>query len=444
MKTAARVLAGAARAVEGVLQAGLSFDAALARAAAATGADAGAGRAAVQAVALGTLRWQLRFAPAVLPMAGPRTVPLLRALLCCAVHQLECSGHPAPATVAAAVDAARALGQPRAAGLVNAVLRRWLRERAARLAAIDATPAGRHACPAWLVEALAEAWPAQLEALLAAGNAHPPLAVRVDCDRGTRARWLAECAQAGLEASAVEDVPSAAVLAHAVPVARLPGFEAGACSVQDASAQLAAHLLAPRAGERVLDACAAPGGKSGALLELAGGPIELTALDLDAGRLERVAQNLARLGRSARCVAADLCASPAWWDGVPFDAILLDAPCSGTGVIRRHPDIKHLRRPADVPALAARQGELLRAAFALLRPGGRLLYGTCSVLPAENAGVVGAFLAAEPRARELPLPAPWPAASGLHAARPGWQRLTGEGGGDGFYYALLGRAPGLH
>jgi 16S rRNA (cytosine967-C5)-methyltransferase len=456
VSTGAQVMAAAARAVHAVLADGTSSEQALARH---TGS---APRAAVQAVVLGTLRWYLRLAPAVLPLAGERNrlEPILRALLAVAAHQLEYSEHAPAATVAAAVDAARLLGQPRAAGLVNAVLRRLLRERAACFRPVDARATGRNAHPEWLVRELARAWPAQCEAVQRANNAHPPLTLRVDATRSSVAAQLAALAGDGIAASEVAGVPTAITLAEPVPVERIPGFAAGVVSVQDSSAQLAALLLAPRAGELVLDACAAPGGKSGALLEAAGGTLDLTALDIDAGRLARVQENLARLGRSARLVAADLAADMAadatasvtpganeasapaggWWDGRPFAAILLDAPCSGTGVIRRHPDIKLLRRANDIAPMAARQLQLLRAAFALLAPGGRLLYCTCSVLPAENAAVVRAFLAGEPAAQELDLPVPWPAAVGLHRAEPGWQRLTGEGGGDGFYYALLGRA----
>lgn len=436
-------MSAAARAVHAVLADGCAAEQALAQ------HTGGAPRGPVQAVALGTLRWYLRLAPAVLPLAGERNrlEPILRALLAVAAHQLEYSDHPPPATVAAAVDAARLLGQPRAAGLVNAVLRRFLRERAACFKPVDARATGRNAHPEWLVRALARAWPAQCEAVQRANNAHPPLTLRVDLARTGIEAQLAALAGAGIAASAVPGVPTAITLDGPVPVERIPGFAEGLVSVQDASAQLAAHLLAPRAGERLLDACAAPGGKSGALLELAGGELDLTALDIDAARLARVQENLARLGRGARLVAADLAAPLAgsgWWDGRPFAAILLDAPCSGTGVIRRHPDIKLLRRANDIEPMAARQLQLLHAAFALLAPGGRLLYCTCSVLPAENAAVVRAFLAAEPAALELQLPAPWPEAAGLHRADPGWQRLSGEGGGDGFYYALLGRRPSGH
>jgi 16S rRNA (cytosine967-C5)-methyltransferase len=333
------------------------------------------------------------------------------------------------------VDAARLLGLERAAGLVNAVLRRYLRERVALLASADRDLATRHAHPAWLVEALRAAWPAELEQLLAANNAHPPLALRVDLSRTRSVDYLQELAARGLAGEAVSGVPTAVTLSHPVPVAELPGFAEGRVSVQDPSAQLAALWLAPLPGERVLDACAAPGGKAGALLEIAAGPIALTAVDNDAARLERVGENLKRLGREAKLLQADLCGPPDWWDGVPFDAILLDAPCSATGVIRRHPDIKLLRRAADIAGFAARQLLLLRGCWPLLRPGGRLLYATCSVLPAENAAVVRAFLAATPEATVAPVPEPL-AGLPLHPCGPGWQLLPGAAG-DGFYYACL-------
>ncbi|HKC15771.1 MAG TPA: 16S rRNA (cytosine(967)-C(5))-methyltransferase RsmB [Steroidobacteraceae bacterium] len=432
---AAKVLSGAARALGAVLADGASAEAALA-----LPMDE-ALRGPVRAVFLGSARWYLRLIPAVLPLLsrpGQRTDPLLRALLACAVHQLEYSSHAAATTVAAAVDAARLLGVARAAGLVNAVLRRYLAERPTRLAEVDRDLARRHAHPGWLVEELRSAWPAELEAILAANNAHPPLCLRVDLGRNPREAYLQELAAAGLAGGVVAGIATAVTLEVPVPVTQLPGFEAGRVSVQDSSAQLAAILLAPRAGERVLDACAAPGGKSGALLELAGGQLALTALDSDDARLRRVADNLQRLRREARLVHADLRAAPHWWDGQPFDAILLDAPCSGTGVIRRHPDIKLLRRASDTAAFAALQLELLKACWALLRPGGRLLYATCSVLPAENSAVIGAFLAGEPTARALELALPAGLDPPLRHCRPGGQRLPGAGG-DGFYYACLAR-----
>ena len=429
---AAAALAAAARALAAVTPGGRSADAALAGAMPEQ-------RAAVRAITLGALRHYLRLAPALAPLLAAECAPELHALLVCAVHQLELSRNPREATVSQAVDAARLLRQSRAAGLVNAVLRRYLREREALLAAVDADPAAAAAHPRWLYDAIAAAWPDALAAVLAANNAHPPLTLRVDLTRWSVPDCLAACAAAGIEAHAVDGVPTAVTLARPLPVGRLPGFADGRVSVQDAHAQLAAPLLDPMARERVLDACAAPGGKTGALLEHAGGALELTAVDADAARLALIAENLRRAGRTARLVTADLASVPSAWDGRPFDRILLDAPCSATGVIRRHPDIRLLRRATDVAALAEVQGRVLATCFRMLKPGGRLLYATCSILPAENADVVDAFLAAEPAAAALPLPGERLPA-GWRAAGPGVQLLPGgAAGGDGFYYACLTR-----
>jgi 16S rRNA (cytosine967-C5)-methyltransferase len=433
---ASAVLAAAARAVAAVASGGRSADAALAGA-------AGEQRAAIRAITLGTLRHYLRFAPllpTLLADGGAGCQPEVLALLVCALHQLEHSRNPREAIVSQAVDAARALRQARAAGLVNAVLRRYLRERASLLAGVDADPAAAAAHPRWLYEAIAAAYPHDLEAIIAANNAHPPLTLRVDGTRSSVAAQLAEFAAAGLAARALPPVPTAVMLERAVAVARLPGFAAGRISVQDAHAQLAAPLLDPQAGERVLDACAAPGGKTLALLEHARGPLDLTALDSDAGRLELVRANLQRAGRAARLVVADLAAQPRWWDGRVFDRILLDAPCSASGVLRRHPDIRLLRRASDIAPLARLQQRTLAACFALLKVGGRLLYATCSILPEENAAVVDAFLADEPAARAVALSAALLPASVARAAGAGVQLLPGgEACGDGFYYACLTR-----
>jgi 16S rRNA (cytosine967-C5)-methyltransferase len=432
---AAAVLAAAARAVAAVAHGGRSADDALAGA-------SGEQRAAVRAVTLGTLRHYLRLLPALRPLLarGTDCAPELLALLVCAAHQLEHSRNPREATVSQAVDAARLLRQARAAGLVNAVLRRYLRERDALLAAADADPAAAAAHPAWLHAAIAAAWPDDLAAILAANNAHPPLTLRVDRSRVSVAAYLDELAAAGLAAHALPAVPTAVTLERPVPVSRLPGFAAGYVSVQDAHAQLAAPLLDPREGERVLDACAAPGGKTCALLEHAGGTLELTAVDVDAARLELIAANLRRCGHEARLVAADLSAPPHWWDGRPFDRILLDAPCSATGVIRRHPDIRLLRRASDIAPLARLQQRVLAACFRMLAPGGRLLYATCSILPQENAEVVAAFIASEPAAAVVPLDAQRLPASATRPAGAGVQLLPGgEAGGDAFYYACLTR-----
>jgi 16S rRNA (cytosine967-C5)-methyltransferase len=396
-------------------------------------------RRAIRAVALGTLRWYSRCEALIAPLlARPieQTAPALRALLTVAVHQLEHSRNPHESTVSASVDAARLLGHAHAAALVNAVLRRFLRERAERITDVERDPAICHAHPQWLVAALQAAWPDCWEALLAANNEHPPLCLRLDGTRVMRDDYLRELAEAGIEARAVPWLPLAVTLDKPLPVERIPRFREGQVSVQDASAQLAARLLAPRSGERVLDACAAPGGKSGALLELAP-DVQLTAVDADAERLQRVADNLRRLGRNAGLVVADLLAPPRWWDGTPFDAILLDAPCSATGVIRRHPEIRWLRRAADIAPLAARQRQLLDACWPMLKPGGRLVYVTCSLLPAENTEVVADFLARHADARELECDF---GAAPLRRCAPGWQALPlGEAAGDGFYYACLQR-----
>jgi len=290
--------------------------------------------------------------------------------------------------------------------------------------------------PRWWIERLQKEFPAQWREVLATQSEPPPLVLRINARHTSPEAYLHRLREENLDAIRVG--VDAIWLKQARSVDAIPGFARGDVSVQDAGSQLAAHWLDVRAGQRVLDACAAPGGKSGALLELAGGELALTALDSDGARLRRVADNLQRLRREARLVHADLRATPDWWDGQPFDAILLDAPCSGTGVIRRHPDIKLLRRASDTAAFAALQLELLKACWALLRPGGRLLYATCSVLPAENSAVIGAFLAAEPTARALELALPAGLVPPLRNGRPGGQRLPGAGG-DGFYYACLAR-----
>lgn len=433
---ATRALVGAVRSVSAVLEQGASADVAL------QWAEGLPERAAIRAICLGTLRWWLRLEPAIAQLIShPRAqvAPLLRALLVTAAHQLEYSRNRPEAVVFAAVEAARELGLGRAAGMTNAVLRRFLRERQALLAATDRDPAVASAHPRWLFEALGQAWPSERAAVLSANNAHPPLSLRVDRSRLSLAEASSALAEIGIEARALPWCPTALLLDKPVPVAKLPGFAAGQVSVQDASAQLAALLLGVQAGERVLDACAAPGGKSGALLEAAEG-LHLTAADSEAPRLAQVADNLRRLRREAQLVCADLTAEPSWWDGQAFDRILIDAPCSGTGVIRRHPDIKLLRRPSDIGALVATQYALLRRLFGLLRPGGQLLYVTCSVLPEENAAVIGRFLAEEPAATSQALPAAEALRPLLRACNIGYQMLPDvQAGGDGFYYASLTR-----
>jgi 16S rRNA (cytosine967-C5)-methyltransferase len=429
----APALADAARAIASVIAEGRSSDVALAP------FETVAHRAAVRAIALGTLRWYLRLAPAVdMLLSRPKGVAAeLHALLVASAHQIEYSRNPPQATVHTAVDAARFLKDERATGLVNAVLRRFVRERAVLLGRVDAKPGGRTAHPSWLVKRLRDVWPEQVCAdLLEANNEHPPMVLRLDVLRRKRENYLHDLQAAGIAAQAISWTSTAIRLEQPISLSSLPGFEEGLVSVQDAGAQLAAILLEARPGMRVLDACAAPGGKTGHLLEHTQGLAEVVAVDIDAQRVARVEENLRRLNRDARLVVADVRQPAGFWDGRPFDRILLDAPCSSTGVIRRHPDIKLLRRPDDIRPLALAQLEILRATFGLLSAGGRLLYCTCSVLPEENQGVLESFLAAEPTARSVPLRAEL--APGALPAGPGFQLLPGaEAGTDGFYYACV-------
>jgi 16S rRNA (cytosine967-C5)-methyltransferase len=415
-----------------VASAGRSADGALTRA-----ASARTSPPAIRAITLGSLRWYGRLAAiADTLLAGRALAPALRALLVVALHQLEYARTAPELTVSSAVDAVRTLQQPRAAGLINALLRRFLRERSVLLPRALADEAAASAHPPWLLRALQQAWPEQWPHIIAANNEHPPMTLRLDRTRITTEDYFGRLAQRGLSAHRLEWLPGALILERPVSVDELPGFTDGLVSVQDAGAQFATALLEVAPGERVLDACAAPGGKTGALLEAVDGELDLTAVELDAARAPRIDANLSRLRRRARVVVADLCAPPDWWDQVPFDRILLDAPCSGTGVIRRHPDIKLLRRPADIESIAATQHALLRRCLALLRPGGRLLYCTCSVLAAENQAVVQSVLAAEPAASLQGLPPI--AAPDLLPLSTGAQFLPGSAARtDGFYYACL-------
>jgi 16S rRNA (cytosine967-C5)-methyltransferase len=439
----ARALAEAARAVASVVR-GRSADEALAA------SEASALRPAVRAIALGTIRWYLRLRPAVEALlAWPRTLARdIHALLVTAAYQIEYSRDAPALVVNLAVDATRILGQPRAAGLVNAVLRRFVREKETLLANADADPATRAAHPGWLVEVLAGDWPEECQQILQANNAHPPMVLRLNLQRRAAADYLGDLTAAGLAGcvmdwTATQAGSAALMLERPVSVAALPGFKEGWVSVQDAGAQLAPTLLRAQPGMRVLDACAAPGTKATHLLESVAGALDLTAVDIDAGRLGRVEQNLQRLGLKAQLVAADVRDPASFWDGRPYDRILVDAPCSGTGVIRRHPDIKLLRRAEDIAGFARTQLEILKAVFPMLAPGGRLVYATCSVLRAENDALIGRFLEEEPRAVPAPMPSGEDLAPGGREGDAGTQLLCGGAAGtDGFYYACLENTTG--
>ena len=430
----AAALADAARVLSSVAFNGRSSEEAL------RAYDESPQRAAIRAIALGSLRWYLRLAPAIdALLAHPQAVASeIRSLLIVSAHQIEYSRNAAQATAHAAVDATRILGQGRASGLVNAVLRRFVAEKADRLSEVDRRVSGRTAHPQWLVKLLEQAWPGMHESILGGNNEHPPLVLRVDLSRKSRDAYLEELAAADLAASPVQWAPAAVRLDRPVPVALLPGFREGVVSVQDAGAQLAAQLLDAQPHMRMLDACAAPGGKTGHLLEHTPGLGELLAIDVDEDRVGRIRENLERLGRDARIQVADAGEPGSFWDHRPFDRILVDAPCSSTGVIRRHPDIKLLRRASDIPGFIQLQQRILRSTFGMLAPGGRLVYCTCSVLPAENEEVLERLLATEPSARVAPMPPAVALAPGAQDRRIGIQLIPGSpSGADGFYYACL-------
>lgn len=431
------VRAAAARVLTRVLHGGASLSVALP--AEQTGFANPADRALLAELAYGSLRLEPRLVwllGRLMPRPLARREPLIHALLLTGLYQLSAMRLPAHAAVAESVNAARELGKDWAAGLVNAVLRRYQREQAALDSAAEAEPVARFAHPRWLLERLRADWPDDWEDICTANNARAPMTLRVNTRQASVADYRQRLEQAGLANTLNPHAPAALVLEQPAEIAALPGFADGAVSVQDAAAQLAAPLLEVQAGMRVLDACAAPGGKTAHLLE-SSQPGELLALDSDAARLDRVAETLARLNLVARLVHADAGQPDGWWDGTPFDRILLDAPCSATGVIRRHPDIKVLRRAGDLAALAAQQARLLDALWPCLAPGGKLLYATCSVIAAENSQPIKAFLSRTPDAAALPLAADWGRPAGH-----GRQILPGAAGMDGFFYALLVKAGG--
>jgi 16S rRNA (cytosine967-C5)-methyltransferase len=449
---------------------------------------AGGERGQLQDLCYGTLRHlgALRAVAGAL-LDRPLTDAPLQALVWVALYQLRHTRAAPYAVVDGAVNACSVLGSPRARGLVNAVLRNALRRSAELDRVAEADDCARYSFPQWWIERMRKDHPDHWREALSAGNDHPPFTLRINRRRTGVDAFIDACARQDIEAVRLDAIdtwplaqgahegagapahPSPAPaklpgpvqvpldacvrLVRAVAVESLPGFAEGWFSVQDAGAQLAAPLLAPREGERVLDACAAPGGKSTHLLERA--DIDLVALDSDASRLRRVADNLDRLGLHATLAAADAAHLASWWDGRPFDRILLDAPCSGSGVVRRHPDIKWLRRAADLPRLAAQQRRLLDALWTVLAPGGSLLYCTCSVFRVENEAVVDAFLADQPGARRVSCAQQAHASGREHAAgagqagatRPGDidgasgtdLRLLPDPDHDGFHYALLSK-----
>ncbi|QXH95058.1 16S rRNA (cytosine(967)-C(5))-methyltransferase RsmB [Pseudomonas ogarae] len=392
-------------------------------------------RGFTQDLAFGTARWQPRLsalAAKLLQKPFKAADADVEALLLVGLYQLLYTRVPAHAAIGETVGCADKLKKPWAKALINAVLRRAQRESETLLAELEHDPVVRTAHPRWLQKSLKAFWPEQWEAICAANNAHPPMILRVNRRHHSRDAYLALLGEAGIPAIPCQYSRDGIVLETPGDVRALPGFAEGWISVQDEAAQLAADLLDLAPGQRVLDACCAPGGKTCHILEVEPKLAGVVAVDLEAKRLVRVKENLERLGLEAELIAADGRDTATWWDGKPFQRILLDAPCSATGVIRRHPDIKLTRQPDDIAALAVLQGELLDALWPTLEVGGMLLYATCSTLPTENTDVIEAFLARTPGARELDI------ASQAGLKQPhGRQLLAQEGGHDGFYYAKL-------
>ncbi len=374
-------------------------------------------RPAVQDLVYGSLR-QYGRGDFFLSRLLDRPLPVedVRALLLVALYRLE-TWPDAPHTVVdQAVLAAGEIVGGKFKGLVNAVLRNFLRQQEALLAAVDADPVAKTRHPAWWLAELQAAYPEHWENIVQAGNAPPPMGLRVNVRRAEPAAYLARLAAAGIQGHALAD--AAIALAWPVSVEQLPGFAEGEVSVQDPGAQRAAALLAPMAGSRVLDACAAPGGKTAHLLECA--DLDLLALDLKPARCRRIEENLGRLGLQARVQAADCAQLSRWWDGQPFDAVLADVPGTASGVVRRNPDAKWLRRPEDIASFASAQARILDALWQVVRPGGKLLYATCSVFPAENSQQIEQFLTRTPAAQRV------------HE-----EQLLPTADHDGFFYCLL-------
>jgi 16S rRNA (cytosine967-C5)-methyltransferase len=434
-KRGARTRAAAARVVDAVVQHGRSLDAALVE----FEVDFDdSDRSLLRMLSFGCIRhhWRLQsWLDQLLDKPIRKRDRIVRSLLSVGLFQLTDTRIPDHAAVSQTVEAARLLRQPRYAALLNACMRRFQREDiAARAASTDEI---RFDHPAWLLEAIANDWPEHWQSILQANNERAPMWLRVNSQRTSVDEYSARLAALDIVTTTLAAVPQGLRLKDAQRTEALPGFAAGDVSVQDGGAQLAAPWLLQGISGRVLDACAAPGGKSAHLLELGGAEVALTCLDIDKSRAGSIAEGLDRLGLNATVMAADASKPEEWWDGTPYDAILLDAPCSATGVIRRHPDIKLLRRADDIERLAALQASIIEALWPLLAPGGRFLYVTCSVLRAENEDIVEAFLVKTKDAVETQLLPNNNINDVMQRKTCGYQVLPGTAGLDGFYFACL-------
>jgi 16S rRNA (cytosine967-C5)-methyltransferase len=427
----------AAHAVARILREGVTLDAALKDALAAADSKLAP---SVRSLGYGAVRGYYRHEAVLgrLLSTPVRSLDfLVRALLSVALYELEDGRTPEYAVVDAAVQTAKATDAVRASGLINAVLRRYLRERKTLDADIARNPATRHASPVWLADRLRADWPVRWTQLLAAGDAQAPMWLRINGRHTTAEEYVGRLKDAGIGARAEARVPQAVVLDVACDVHELPGFAQGLVSVQDLGAQCVAFPLGLAADQRVLDACAAPGGKTALIAEREPNLAKLIALDIDPQRLHRVRENIQRGDLRADLINGDAGLPAAWWDGIPFDRILLDAPCSALGVIRRHPDIRLRKSPSDIDKLPNLQAHLLASAWRLLKPGGRLVYATCTVTRSENRDLIAEFLRKTPDASSVPAESweGWPNFG--EADDYGRQILPGEAGADGFYYAAL-------
>jgi 16S rRNA (cytosine967-C5)-methyltransferase len=388
-------------------------------------------RAAAQDLSYGTLRFYGRLQALLAQLLSkPLTDAGVHALLLVALYQLVYDKAATHTVVDQAVKAAGASKKPWAKGLVNAVLRNFLRQREQLMLQADTDEAARYSYPSWWIAKLKQQYPQRWEAILLAGNEHPPMTLRVNPNHSDATQYINLLAETGLEARVLGK--QALMLARPASVDKLPGFNQGQVSVQDYGAQLAAELLDLHEGMRVLDACCAPGGKTGHMLELA--DVEMLAIDSDAQRLQRTQSNLERLGLAANLAVGDAAAPQPWWDGKPFDRILADVPCTASGIVRRHVDIKWLRREADVVAFAAQQKAILHSLWQLLAKGGKLLYATCSIFHEENQQQIDAFLARQADAVQLPLQPGLKDSSHINQQQG---QLLPCAEHDGFYYALL-------
>ena len=402
-------------------------------------------RSLLQQLCYGTLRYYPRLSAYLkLLLAKPFKAKDkdIEAVLACSIYQLLETRIPSHAAVNEAVATCKALKKVWAKGLINAVLRRFLREKTELDASLEKNLAFKTAHPNWLVKSWREAWPDQLDSIISANNTQPPMTLRVNHLHNSRDQYLEQLEQSNIAAKTTALSTDGITLDHPQDVLTLPGFADGDASVQDEAAQLSAHLLSLQPGQRILDACCAPGGKTCHILEQVENNADVFALDISATRLERVEENLERLGLQAALIAADATDIDSWWDGQSFDRILLDAPCSATGVIRRHPDVKLLRKPEDIAKLAELQLTLLNSLWPLLKEDGLLLYATCSILPQENDQVVQQFVKsmADARVEKLGIDIETidleTKGTGIKT-ETGHQLLPNIGGHDGFYYALL-------